>query len=110
MVEIIALVFGIIILIRGKVGVGGGHELLGWRARVVGGILLSHLLISFIGGVILGIASVSKGNNGEVSTGAVLAISLSSLIIVGIAAFVTGKILYKGQVASEQKNDPHSPV
>ena len=94
MLEIIVIIFGIVTLIRGKYPMGGGRELVGGRARIIGGILLAYLPVSFGIGVILAVMG-----EGEVSKGAALAGSIVLLIITIVVAIFVAKALYKKQEA-----------
>ncbi|HEX5791254.1 MAG TPA: hypothetical protein VFY13_08865 [Luteolibacter sp.] len=102
MLEIIVIIFAIVTLIRGKFSLSKGRELLGWRARLCGCILLTHLGISFVAGVILGLT-------GNASPGLMLAIGFCSLITVVIVAMSIGSALYKGQMAELANANPSSP-
>lgn len=114
MIELVVIIYAIVILVRGRVGVGKGRELLGGRARIVGGILLSHLIIAFVAGMVLAMISMANGNGGEVGFGATLAVSFGSLILVITTAHFVGQSLYRKQEAeklitsSEQVVDPNA--
>ena len=114
MIELFVIIYGIVILVRGRVGVGKGRELQGGRARIVGGILLSHLLIAFAAGMVMAMVSMASGKGGEVGFGASLAVSLASLIIVITTAHIVGQSLYRKQEAeklitsTEQVADPNA--
>jgi hypothetical protein len=99
MLEIIIIIYAIITLVRGKFSLSGKRELLGWRARVCGGILLLHLPISFAGGVILALT-------GNAESGWVFGMGFASLITVIIIAQITASILYKGQLAEAAPPPP----
>lgn len=102
MLEIVVIIYGLVTLIRGKFSLTGQRTLLGWRARVCGGILLAHLLIAFTGGILLAMT-------GNATTGAAFGVSIASLITVMIVAHVVGSRLYKGQEAETQAMGPFPP-
>ena len=63
--------------------------------------MLSHLVIAFVGGMVLGMISIADGKGGEVGFGASITVSIISLIIVVTTAHFVGKALYKKQEAEK---------
>ncbi len=100
MLEIFVIVYGIIVMVRGKSTMSKNQELLGWRARVIGAILLAYLPVSFGIGLVMGLSS-----GGNLNQGAVLGASVVVLILVLVAAYFVSKSLYRGQV-EEQNQQP----
>jgi len=100
MLEIFVIVYGIVVMIRRKSTMSKDQELVGWRARVIGAILLVYLPISFGIGLIMGL---TQGEN--LNQGLVMGSSIVVLILVLVAAYVVSKRLYRGQV-EEQNRQP----
>lgn len=94
MIEIIAIVMGLVTVIRGKFKLNKDKILYGWRARVCGGVLLCHIPIMVVGCVLLG----ATGSLDEFTP---LILSFCSLATVITFSFVLGFSLYRGQ-AEEQ--------
>lgn len=104
MLEIIVIIYGIVTIVRGRFSLTGGRELLGWRARLCGGILLTHLVISFCCGIVIGI--LGKADNMLLIFGT----SILSLITVIVVSQITGGALFKGQLAEIQAKSIAAPV
>jgi len=90
MLEIVMLIVGFVTLVSGKMTLGKGRNLSGWRARICGAILCSHLAIVFCGGLISGLTG-----NAEIVPHIIL--TLGSMIFTVSLAVVIGNLLYKGQ-------------
>lgn len=89
MLEIVILMIGFVTLVRGKMELGRGRELVGWRARVCGAILCSHLAIAFCAGFVIGFL-------GYTDPILPVIVTVASMIFVVVSAVLVGNLLYKG--------------
>lgn len=99
MLEIVMLIIGFVTLVSGKLTLGIGRILLGWRARVCGAILCSHLAIVLCGRFIIGSMGRTESDLPTIWT-------LGSMIFTVSLALLVGNLLYKGQsdkTIAEQK-------
>lgn len=103
MLEIIVIIFGIVTLIRRKYPMGKGKELVGGRARIIGGILLAYLPLSLAAGLIYDLLS-----GGDAPRGTAMGISIALLIVTIVVAIILSKSLYKKQEA-EAATPPPTP-
>lgn len=107
MIEIGVIVYGIYTLITGKFTLLGGKKLEGWRGRVIGGILLSYLVLAFFGGMVLALTGNENILNDRMS---LLGFTLVLLVLTIIAAFTVGHLLHNGQeaerIAHEMRSRP----
>lgn len=102
MIEIGVIVYGIYTLITGKFTLLGGKKLEGWRGRVTGAILLSYLVIAFMGGIVLALTGNEAILEDRMS---LFVFTLILLALTIVAAFTVGHLLYHGQEAERIAND-----
>ena len=91
-VEIIMLLGGLYALITGKIKLTRGADLVGWKARVVGLILISPLPLALVAGLFLGlliavdILPASAQSIASIIEGLIVLGSLAGAAIFGLVA------------------------
>ncbi len=92
LVEIAMLIYGIVILVKGKFSIGKGKILTDGRARLCGGILISPIPLIFL--IALVLAFLMPADTVR-AVGTLIGIFITFVAL--ILALVLGNILYKQQ-------------
>ncbi len=87
MLQVVMLGLGIYYLYTGKIQ-QKTHKVEGWRARLIGGILLSSLPLSFVFGFAIGLYVVMTGGNPETVSNYALLIDIGVVIGVMVLAII----------------------
>jgi hypothetical protein len=94
--EIGLLVYGIIVLIRGKYNLGTGKIITGSRARMLGAVCLVPIPLAMAAGFVLGFLNPEAQMAGQLK-GLVAGIEVAILIGTVIALMLTAKTFFKQQ-------------
>jgi len=92
MLEIVMLLVGIVTLVTGRMQLGNGREILGWRARLCGAIICSHVPMMFCCGLVMGVTGYTDPTLQVV-------LPIISMAFFVILAVLLGNFLYSGQKA-----------
>lgn len=88
MFEIAMLVMGAYALIAGKLG-SKTHQVVGWKARVIGIVMLTYLPLAFMLGIVVGIMKGASPSGDDMD----VVLIVGSIALLAVTAIIAG-ILY----------------
>ena len=94
--EIGLLVYGIIVLIRGRYNLGKGKAVTGSRARLLGAVCLAPIPLAMTAGFVVGFLNPEAQMAGQLN-GLIAGIEVAILIGTVIALMLTAKTFFKQQ-------------
>lgn len=94
-IEIAMLVYGIIAISKGRYKVGKTHEVVGGKARIIGGVLMCPLPTAFVAGMIIGALYLAQHGRPprmeDLQTTAII-MEVSILVFFALLAFILSSI------------------
>ncbi|QDU54151.1 hypothetical protein [Aeoliella mucimassa] len=109
MLQLAVFIYGIVVLFRGKFALGGGREVVGTRARILGVLCVCVLPFAFCIGLAIGLLALS-GVIDMPDQMVMVAMDLGVVIGTIVLVYVLGNTFYKRQAQEElEAADPYSP-